>query len=78
MPVMVVTLLAQEGRPRLEQAADIGAMRVMADAAVFRHWLVVVHKRTTLFHVAGIAGVVGAALDQGLRIVAMDVVAGRA
>ena len=53
-------------------------MAVVADGAVFRHWLVVMHKRTALFHVALVAGLVDAGLLQLLRIVAMYVVAIRA
>ena len=73
-----MTFLTQEGYPRLEQVFHDSAVGVMADSAVFSHWLMVMHKRSALLHVTGIAGVVIVWLQQLLRIVAMNIVARRA
>jgi len=78
MTIMVVTFLAQERRTRFEQASDVGAVGVVADAAVFGHRLMVVYERAAFFHMAREAGVIGAALDERLRIIAMDVMTGAA
>lgn len=47
--------LAQERWPALQQGFRGRAVRVMAVGAVFTYGLVVVHERTALFHVAGVA-----------------------
>lgn len=52
-----VAALAQEGWPALQQTSVGRAMRVMAIAAILINRLVVMHKGTTLLHVAGVAGV---------------------
>ncbi len=75
---MRMTFLAKEGWARLEQASSGRAMRLMTDAAIFRHGLMVVHERSALLHVARVAGLVGAGLDELLRVVAVHVVARRA
>ena len=74
---MAVAFLAEERGPRLEQVEDRRAMAAMADGAVFRHRLVVMHERSALLHVALVAGLVDAGLFQLLGVVAVDVVAVR-
>ena len=54
----LVALLTQEWRPRLEQVGCGGAVRVVADRAIFRDRLMGSHERATFFHVAGVAGVI--------------------
>ena len=61
---MAMAFLAKEGRAGLEQIGGRGAMRVMADAAIFSNRLVVMHERTALFHMAHEAGLVDAVLLQ--------------
>src|SRR6185436_12325238 len=78
MAGVAVALLAQERRARLEQAGDRGAMRLMADRAVFLHRRMVVQERSALLHVAGEAGLGNAVAHQLLRIAAVHVVARRA
>lgn len=55
-----MALVAQEWRARLEQVFCGGAMRVMADRAVFGDGLVVVDERSAFLHVAGVAGCIHA------------------
>lgn len=60
-----VALLAQHGRTRFEHARNRAAVRVVARAAVFGNRFMLLHKRTALFGMAGVAGVIDAvALDQ--------------
>lgn len=75
--VMGVTLLTQEGRASLEQGGRCRTVRLVADSTIFGNRLMVMHKWPALFHVAGVTSFVGAALDQGLRIVAVYVMARR-
>jgi len=51
-----VALIADERRTSLEQVVGNGAVRLMTIGAVVGDRLVVMHERTTLFHVAGVAG----------------------
>ena len=51
-----VATVAQEWRARFQQRFCGRAVRVVAVGAVFIHRLMVMHKRATLFHVAGVAG----------------------
>ena len=74
---VLVAFLTQERRTRLKQIGNGGPVWVVADRAVLGHRLVVVHERSALFHVAGVAGFVDAAFDQLLRIVAVWVMAVR-
>lgn len=48
--------LAKERRPHLQHAFYGGAMRVMANRAVFTDRLVFMHERPALLHMAGVAG----------------------
>ena len=69
--------LAQERRPHLQHAFSGGAMRVMADRAVFTDRLVVMHERPALLHMAGVAGFIDAiafhefGTDRTVRIMAI-------
>ena len=45
----------------------------MADTTVLGHRLMVVHEGAAFLHVAGVASLVGAGLDQLFRVVAVDV-----
>src|SRR5688572_22333816 len=78
MARMAVAFLAQERRALLEQVGDRGAVRLVADGAVFLHRRMVVHERAALLGVAGEAGVVDGVAHQLLRRAAMHVVAGGA
>ena len=55
-----VALLAEQGRARLEHGRNQAAVRVVANAAVFGDRRMLVHERTALFCMAGVAGVVHA------------------
>ena len=50
-----MALMAKERRTGLQHALHHGSMRVMAVGAVFAYRLMVMDKRTPLFHVAGVA-----------------------
>ncbi len=71
-----VAFLAKEGRPGPEKVRYRRAVRLMAEGAVLGDGFVVVHKRPPLFHMAGEARLIDAALDQHLRIVPVGVMAG--
>ena len=60
VPSRLMALLAQERRTRPQQIRRGGAVRVVANRAVFGHRLMRTHKRAALLHVAGIASVVHA------------------
>src|SRR6185503_6325609 len=75
---VAMAFLAEERRARLQQAGDGGAVRLVADAAVFLHRWMAVHERPALLHVAGVAGLGRAIARQLLRIAAMHVMAGGA
>ena len=77
MTVLRVTFLAKDRHTSLEKAISRRSMRLMANRAVFRHWFMVMHERTALFHVASEASLVGTGFDQLFRIVSMHVVTGR-
>src|SRR5438128_1610660 len=62
-----VALVAQEGRPRLQQIFRGGAVGVMAVRTVFGDRLVGMHERSTLLHVTGIASLVHAIALHELR-----------
>ena len=53
-------------------------MRLVANSAVLGHRLVVVDEGTTFFHVTGEAGLIGTILDELLRRVTVNIVAGGA
>src|SRR6185436_4675593 len=74
MAGVAVALLAQERRALLQQARNRGAVRLMADRAVFLHRRVVVQERPALLHVAGEAGLGNAVAHQLLGIAAVHVV----
>ena len=60
-----VALLAQHGRTGFKHARYGAAVRVVASTAIFSHRVVLLHKRTALFRVAGVTSVVDTvALDQ--------------
>lgn len=60
-----MTLLAKHGRARLEHARYGAAMRVMAVGTVISYGLMLMHKRSALFSVAGKTRVThGAAFGQ--------------
>ena len=73
-----MAVLAKERRARLQHSVNCRAVRVVADAAILGHRLVVMHERTTLLQVAGVAGFNHAGFDHLFRIVAVGVVAVRA
>ena len=58
MSCIAVALLTQIGRPELEQVRDNGAVGLMADRAILGYRLVIVDKRSTLFHMTLVAGLV--------------------
>ena len=60
MARVAVTFLTQVRWPVLQQIRHDGPVRVVADRAVFRNRLVVVHERSALFHVARVTGLVDA------------------
>src|SRR5258708_1158103 len=57
-----VALLAQPGRPRLEERSIVRAMGRMAVGAVFRHRGMLPEERAATIRVAGVAGFVHAVL----------------
>src|SRR5688572_24253851 len=64
MAGVAVALLAKERRTCFQQAGDGGAMRLVADRAVFLHRRMVVQERPALLHVAGKAGLGDAVAHQ--------------
>ena len=76
--VVRVAVLTEHRRTRTEQTFNIGTVRLVADRTILRNGLMVMHEGAALLHVAGVARLVGAGLDQLLGIVAVHRVAGRA
>lgn len=72
-----VALLAQERYAHLKHGIGSGAVRVVANRAIFGHRLVVMHERPALLHMAGVAGIVDAIAlhhlwsDRTVRIMAI-------
>lgn len=75
MPGVAMAPLAQIGLPVLEQIVSNGSVGAVTDPTILSHRLVVMQERSPFLHVAGIAGLVGAGLDQLHRVVAVHVVA---
>src|SRR4051812_31583144 len=62
----LVALLAQERRACLQEVVVIRAVRVVANGAVLLHRLVRAHEGPALLHVAAVASLVDAVLDERL------------